>query len=55
MAVDKNTGSNAVGATMENYYISQSKNLDVRSNNAQIVEYIPIEEVAPSSHRMTLG
>ncbi|EIJ34378.1 capsular exopolysaccharide family [Thiothrix nivea DSM 5205] len=32
---------------MENYYISQSKNLDVRSNNAQIVEYIPIEEVAP--------
>ncbi len=32
---------------MENYYTSQSKNLDVRPSNNQIIEYIPIEEVNP--------
>jgi capsular exopolysaccharide synthesis family protein len=32
---------------MENYYTSQSKNLEVRSGNSQVIEYIPLEDVAP--------
>ncbi len=33
---------------MENYYANQSKSLEVRSaGNTQVVEYIPMEEVAP--------
>lgn len=37
---------------MENYYITQqSKALDIRSGNNQIIEYIPVEE-APSRHHV---
>ncbi len=33
---------------MENYYITQqSKALDIRSGNNQIIEYIPVEDAAP--------
>ncbi|MDQ5767211.1 GumC family protein [Thiothrix subterranea] len=41
---------------MENYYANQSKSLEVRSaGNAQVVEYIPIEDVAPRAQAEEFG
>lgn len=41
---------------MENYYANQSKSLEVRSTgNTQVVEYIPIEEVAPRAQAEEFG
>lgn len=41
---------------MENYYANQSKSLEVRSaGNTQVVEYIPMEEVAPRAQAEEFG
>lgn len=41
---------------MENYYTNQSKNLEVRSaGNTQVVEYIPVEELAPKAQVEDVG
>ncbi len=41
---------------MENYYTNQSKSLDVRSaGNTQVVEYIPLEDVAPRAQVEEFG
>ena len=36
---------------MDNYYITQSKDLDARLGNNQIIEYIPIEETGGKAHQ----
>ncbi|QTR45115.1 polysaccharide biosynthesis tyrosine autokinase [Thiothrix litoralis] len=41
---------------MENYYTNQSKNLEVRAQgNAQVVEYIPVEEIASKTQVEEFG
>ena len=42
---------------MDNYDTSHSKNLDVRSSNNQIIEYIPLEEVTtrPQAEEFSFG
>lgn len=41
---------------MENYYANQSKSLEVRAaGNTQVVEYIPMEEVAPRAQAEEFG
>ena len=41
---------------MENYHTNQSKNLEVRSaGNAQVIEYIPVEDMAPKAQVEEFG
>jgi capsular exopolysaccharide synthesis family protein len=40
---------------MDNYHTSQSRSLDIRSGNGQIIEFIPIEDVAPKPQVEELG
>jgi uncharacterized protein involved in exopolysaccharide biosynthesis len=48
--------SDAQGAVMENYYTNQSKNLEVRAQgNTQVVEYIPVEEIASKAQVEEFG
>ena len=40
---------------MDNYHTSQSRSLDIRSGNGQIIEFIPVEDVAPKPQVEELG